>query len=66
MLAGISDGVLVAALGAVFNAGAVWATVKFLLWRLARVEQAAERAHARIDELTAHSHRRQGDTAHES
>lgn len=61
MFSGISDGVLVAALGAVFNAGAVWATVKFLTWRLAKVEQSADRAHKRIDELAGFSHRRHGD-----
>ncbi len=58
MLNSLSDGVLVAAIGAIFNAGVMWATLKFLTWRISRNEnittdntQSLMRAHQRIDDI---------------
>lgn len=56
----MTDAILIAALGAVFNAGVMWASLKFILWRQDRTEKEtkavrliAERAHSRIDKLRA-------------
>lgn len=47
----MSDAVLIAVIGAIFNAGMVWGTIKALLLRIDGAEKSTVRAHQRIDEL---------------
>lgn len=47
----MSDAVLIAILGAAFNAGVLWGTMTAINVRLARNEQSTDRAHERINQL---------------
>lgn len=49
----MSDAIIVAAFGAVFNAGVLWATLRFILWRQDRTDESTRRAHERIDALVS-------------
>lgn len=48
----MTEAVAIAILGAVFNAGIIWGTMRAWIGRVERVEKSVDRAHARIDELT--------------
>ena len=45
----MTDAILIAVLGAVFNAGVIWGTITALNARMLRMEQSLDVAHKRID-----------------
>lgn len=49
----MSDAVLIAILGAAFNAGVLWGTMTAINSRIARLEHSADRAHDRINSIHA-------------
>lgn len=47
----MTEAVVIAFLGAVFNAGVMWGVLRSVLSRVERAEHAGDRAHRRIDDL---------------
>lgn len=46
----MSDTILTAILGAVFNAGILWGTLKAWTWRIEHAQRTADSAHKRLDD----------------
>jgi len=46
----VSDALIVAILGAAFNAGVVWGTLRGIVGRVRAIEADTARAHSRIDD----------------
>lgn len=53
----MSDAILIAILGAVFNAGVLWGTMTAINYRLQRNEQRTDQAHERINHIERHAPR---------
>ena len=51
----MTDALIVAALGAVFNAGVIWGSLRAWTGRIENAEKSANRAHQRIDNLRNHA-----------
>lgn len=47
----MTEAIIVAILGAMFNTGVMWGTLKALIWRIENAEKVAHAAHNRIDNL---------------
>jgi hypothetical protein len=45
----VTDAVIIAILGAVFNAGVIYGTMRGVIWRLKHNEEETARAHVRLD-----------------